>query len=109
MRNAFSYLSSNKLSSEYAAIGGFDCYGVNKMTQTKVKGWCAWHKEQGFLHTSFLDGTSASIPEKRVWTELRLEACSFIENETISAARLNAKLQSDGWEVRECYLTIEDI
>lgn len=84
------------------------------MTQTKIKGWCAWHKDKGFLHSTFTDETSALVPRNKVWTKLRVELCGFIEIETISAARLNAarlnaKLQSDGWEVRECYLTIEDI
>jgi hypothetical protein len=79
------------------------------MTQTKVWGWCAWHKDRGFLHTAFNETEKFGNPENMARMKLRLQLCMLWDLENVSPSKLDGKLESEGWEVRECLLTIEDV
>lgn len=76
------------------------------MTQTKIKGLCAWHKDRGFNWKTFDDDPST---ENRVFLRLYCELYYDLDPINNFCTTERDKLKAEGWEVRECYLTIEDI
>lgn len=74
------------------------------MTQTKIKGWCARHKDKGFLLHSFK--AESEGPRAKIFAFLRLWDSIYPEQTWTREASI-LTLQGMGWEVRPCTVTIQ--
>lgn len=76
------------------------------MTQTKIKGWCPWHKNGGYRWQGFTD----DVDDVNEWRCLAHALGEFPGgNRDAWNHEIGDHLKALGWEIRECYLTIEDI
>ncbi len=73
------------------------------MTQTKVKGWCAWHENTGFVYEMF---SRYNVPV-RICHRIAEAFNEYPDPFTGRDDELEKYLISEGWKVRPCTITIQ--